>query len=270
MDLERFNPTDNNKITMINTPSNPSSTKENPQNLNSSAWNTPKPKFRDVSPIHFQNQFDMTPTPTKNYPIQISHISPPPGFEIFFNHMGEHTYPSSSQFTQNNNFQHGYTNTCPDVFYMNFMQKFTFSPTLTLNEQEGILLMNNAAEKSGMINQNFEDYLIPLDHIKQSLLNKTPEEIAFPLTSSGLANVLRKCKEKEVGGTMKEDKKGKEIVQDSDSKKPTSRKRPTPGDKAKFEPVKKRKISKKSPVKSASSANTAPAVTGDDQHRPAP
>lgn len=66
MDLEKYNPNDG-KTRMISTPNTQSSAKENKQMPENSTWNIPKAKFRNVSPIHYQNQFDLMPTPTKIY-----------------------------------------------------------------------------------------------------------------------------------------------------------------------------------------------------------
>lgn len=89
------------------------------------------------------------------------------------------------------NMQNCYSNSYLDVFYVNFMQKFAFSPTFSLKDQEGQLLVNNTGDKMNVGTMNYEDYLLPLDQIKQSLINKGAGEPVFPLTSSGMALVLK-------------------------------------------------------------------------------
>lgn len=87
--------------------------------------------------------------------------------------------------------------------------------------------------------------------------NKNNDGVILTPSGAGQAQEVSGIPAKEKEDTTKG--KGKVTT---DKKKVTNRKRPAKGDKAKSEPVKKPKLSMRSPVKSVSSANTCMSEVG--------
>lgn len=156
-------------------------------------------------------------------------------------------------------------NSIPDVFYLKFLQKFVFSPPLSLKEPDGSIAHNHSNEKMVIPMQSYDKLFTPTYQLIHLMFNKDADEPKFPMTSPCLAqaNMIQKI-------TPAVDMmKGKEKIND-ERKKTINRKWPISGDKVKLEPVKRPRVIKKYPMKSASSADTCMAKVSIGQPCPSP
>lgn len=123
-----------------------------------------------------------------------------------------------------------------DVFDLHFLQKFAFSPVLSLKESSGNHMQQIHPTKEAIPFQNFDEMFTPTDQLMQMMFNKDANDTKQLMTNSCI--MLNDINPDFTHPTANEKGKAKARM---DKKTPFNRKRRKNGDKLYSEPVKKSK-----------------------------